>query len=282
MNTIFRITIAFFLLANTAKAQIETLHSDEAIAKVIGNQKSYTFVKVGDKGDNVAEIKASACLPETNFETHATWLKLFISEKGKLAFDITPLQTEDDFDFIVFKIAANGEHQEVRCMATGETIGAAKPIGQCHGVTGLSLFAKDNSETKGCANNKDNFLSAVEVQAGEQYSICINNFANNNGFSIAFTGTAAFADTEQFTATFSACSPSPTKSSTKIDILIQTAGELDYTLIAANGQILYKRNTLLQKGANVLETETETLPTGAYKLLLQYQGQQIERNFVKQ
>ncbi len=281
---IFRTIIAITCFATQAFAQVETIHADEVQAKIIGNQKTYTFLKVGDKGENLNEIKGTSCLPDINFETHATWLKLNIAEKGTLAFDIAPLYAGDDFDFILFK-QINNKKEEIRCMAAGEIIGA--PTNQsalCRGITGLRTAAKDNIENKGCASGKDNFLSAVQTTEGEEFILCINNYANNNGFQITFTGTAIIGEPTDFPqTTFSDCTPNPTRQNTSITIIAQTQSNLNYILMAANGLIIYNRNTLLQKGANVLDLNAaEDLSLGTYKVILKHENKTIERTFVKQ
>ncbi len=282
-NTILAFVI---LLSNLLNAQIETLHPDFSNAYLIENKQSHTFSKVADAGEDKNEIKSSTCLPDINFETHSTWLKLKIQTEGSLAFDIVPLQKEDDFDFIVYRIHGKEKaetKEEIRCMASGEVIGAPENSATCKGLTGLSSIAKDQAETRGCANNKDNFLSAINAQTYEEYAICINNFNSNEGFTIHFTGTSQFISKQEPQLTVSECMPNPSRDQTRINISTPNNNNLTYTIFAANGAVITShQKQILLRGNNPIEIETQQLPQGAYKIQLLIGDKIFERSLVKQ
>jgi len=83
---------------------------------------------------------------------------------------------------------------ELRCMLSGENVGA--PFNEwepCTGPTGLSLSDGDGAETCGCQAGNNNFVSAVNLEAGKVYGLLVNNFSQSgNGFSIEFGGSSTF------------------------------------------------------------------------------------------
>lgn len=131
------------------------------------------------------------------------WLKWKIEKSGRLLFKITPLGAGDDLDFALFRFADCQHKALLRCMAAGENLGeetahvafAADPS-PCVGATGLAenVPAHRTSAPAGCAGTNPNFLSPVEVIAGEWYALFVNNYDASRGFRLDFAGsTAAFA-----------------------------------------------------------------------------------------
>ncbi|RBB43513.1 hypothetical protein DQW51_30460, partial [Escherichia coli O111:H-] len=74
---------------------------------------------------NTQEVPSSTCLKDINFEKHSAWLRCKIKTAGSVAFDIIPEQSDDDLDFIVYRLpkSAFERKEELRCMAAGENIG---------------------------------------------------------------------------------------------------------------------------------------------------------------
>ncbi|WP_143402196.1 hypothetical protein, partial [Escherichia coli] len=64
-------------------------------------------------------------MKDINFEKHSAWLRCKIKTAGSVAFDIIPEQSDDDLDFIVYRLpkSAFERKEELRCMAAGENIG---------------------------------------------------------------------------------------------------------------------------------------------------------------
>lgn len=134
-------------------------------------------------------------------ESSSTWYRWVCDEEGPLAFTLTPNNPDDDIDFVLYELP-NGIDDcsgrfDLRCMASGETVGA--PIADwapCTGPTGLSLADPDISEACGCQPGDNNFASAVNMQAGRAYALVINNFTQSGGgFTIEFDqspGTGTF------------------------------------------------------------------------------------------
>ncbi len=130
-----------------------------------------------------------------NIESSSTWFKWTCEKSGTLTFTISPLQDQDDIDFLLFELPKNIDDcdgkQTVRCMATGTTPGVCAILGP----TGLRDGSVDTSEPSGCSNNgsQDNFLSPLQMVAGKSYALMINNYDNSKlGFRMEFGGTGTF------------------------------------------------------------------------------------------
>jgi len=72
----------------------------------------------------------------------------------------------------------------VRCMASGCAGG---------GPTGLNDSSTDTEEPAGCPAGNDNFVAALDMEAGKAYGLLINNFTDTGiGIGIEFGGTGRF------------------------------------------------------------------------------------------
>jgi len=141
-------------------------------------------------------------------ESNSSWYTWTCKDAGSLAFDLIPLKEDDDIDFAVYELP-NGlgnctDMIELRCMLSGAN--SNRPLSdwiECTGPTGLSLADGDTGETCGCQAGNNNYVSAVNLEAGKVYGILVNNFSqSSNGFSIDFGGTATFLGPEaDFTIT---------------------------------------------------------------------------------
>jgi len=131
-------------------------------------------------------------------ESNSSWYTWTCLDAGSLSFTLTPQKEDDDLDFALYELP-NGLGDctgliELRCMLSGENVG--RPFDQwepCTGPTGLSLSDGDAGETCGCQDGDNNFVSAVNLEAGKVYGLLVNNFSQSgNGFSIEFGGTSTF------------------------------------------------------------------------------------------
>lgn len=125
-------------------------------------------------------------------EENSIWIAFEIAKAGTLTFTIVPHRKEDDIDFVVYRLPANGNcsgKQIVRCMAAGDSQATDSP---CMGATGLREGETDTSEDAGCTDPRDNnWLAPLRVVEGEKYVLLISNVTTRGpGFSIQFGGTA--------------------------------------------------------------------------------------------
>lgn len=167
-------------------------------AKEICKKQVYHIEHAGGEGSNNQEADFTSCFMNgDNFgqaEENSTWIRFEIKKSGTLSFAITPHRLDDDIDFVVYKLPADGNcqyKQIVRCMAAGDIPDNALSS-PCMGETGLRDGETDSSEDAGCADPGDNtWLAPLRVVAGEKYVILVSNVTTSGpGFSIRFSGTA--------------------------------------------------------------------------------------------
>ncbi len=132
-------------------------------------------------------------------ESNSTWFVWTAATNGSLSFVLTPNNSVDDLDFVVYRLPGGltdcGNKQVLRCMASGADP-ALFPT-SCHGPTGLRPTSADTEEQAGCDPGDDNFVSPINMVAGNSYALLINNFTSTgNGFSIEFGGTGEFQGPE--------------------------------------------------------------------------------------
>lgn len=131
-------------------------------------------------------------------ESSSAWYKWTCDLPGTLTFTLTPLDPDDDLDFLVFELPSGledcSDKIELRCMASGENIQDPPSVWEiCKGPTGLNLASTDMSESCGCQPGDDNFIAAINMEAGKSYALVINNFSDSGtGFSVEWGGTGTF------------------------------------------------------------------------------------------
>ena len=168
--------------------------SDCAKAVVLCDKEPFFIENLTGVGDDTNEVNGT-CI-QTEFAS--VWYKWTCLDPGSLTFSLAPNNAPDDLDFAVYRLPGGiddcGNKELLRCMASGETIGAPPAQNMpCMGVTGLSLGSSDTVENPGCASGDDNFVSAIDMVAGESYALVVNNFSQSGfGFSIEFGGTGTF------------------------------------------------------------------------------------------
>ncbi len=175
--------------------QIPEPTSDCNDGVVLCDKSSFTVQSVQGAGNNTNEVDPNSCIQE---EISSVWYNWTCDQPGSLTFTLTPNQSTDDLDFALYELPngidnCNGKVL-IRCMASGENVG--QPLSNwvaCTGATGLSTGDSDTEEQPGCASNDNNFVSAVNMQAGVSYALIVNNFSNTgSGFSIEWGGSGTF------------------------------------------------------------------------------------------
>ena len=175
--------------------------SDCFTEAVLCNKEQFVVQQVIGPGADPSEANDADCLNgfPGNVESNSTWFAWTAANNGTLTFTLTPLSPADDLDFVLYRL--DGEPQDcsdktvLRCMASGDFTFPSP----CMGPTGLSEDSNDTSEPPGCANPnaQDNFLAALDMQAGVSYALMVNNFsASGNGFAIEWGGTGEFVGPE--------------------------------------------------------------------------------------
>lgn len=169
----------------------------------ICSKSPYSFDYFSGAGQVFGEFDDSPCL--TFGESASIWFSFTAANDGMLEFTLTPNDSIDDLDFVLYKLP-NGlgdcaEKEYVRCMASGEFF-IPSP---CMGPTGLMQGDTDIISPAGCFNGNDAFLSPLQLEPGAAYALGVNNFTDGqtgqsiiDGFSITWGGTALFQGVPEF------------------------------------------------------------------------------------
>lgn len=177
--------------------------SDCPSAVLLCDKSPITVPSLIGAGADPNEIDGSPCTPGANGscdyeELNSVWYKWICDDPGTLTFTINPLNPVDDLDFWVYELP-NGfddctDKLPLRCMASGENVG--EPFTQwqrCTGATGMRENEPDEFENCGCSSGDNNFISAINMEAGKAYALAILNFSSSgSGFSISWGGTGTF------------------------------------------------------------------------------------------
>ncbi len=171
--------------------------SDCPTAALLCDKSPFVVKSVTGAGSNITELNDATCFfggAPSNYESNSTWFVWICDQPGTLTFTLTPLSPPDDLDFVVYRLP-NGVgncqgKQVVRCMASGD-FNFPSP---CMGPTGLREGETRTSIPAGCGfQNPTTWAAPLNMQAGEVYALCVNNFTSSgNGFSIEFGGTGTF------------------------------------------------------------------------------------------
>ncbi len=181
--------------------QIAPPSSDCEEAVLLCDKSSLSIPFTSGRGRN-EDLEGNSCAnasqnPCPVVEDNSVWYKWICDESGTLSFDITPDNSADDLDFMLFELSdvnnCNNK-QPLRCMFSGEVVGA--PFSRwepCTGATGLRGRDGDFSEFCGCDNGDNNYIDEIEMTAGTAYALVVMNFSGSGaGFSIEFGGTGTF------------------------------------------------------------------------------------------
>lgn len=173
--------------AQTPTKYNKTPQSDCATATKLSVYKSFRYATVASPQDfgQVQEINAKVNNLVFAQEHHSAWYVLTFSKSGDFTFKINPIDSSNDYDFLVYKITDSLYCNQIK----SNTI---KPVRNnlsrnnitTKGVTGLSIGAQNAFSKPGPGNQFSQFIT---VTKGDKYVLVIDNvYKNGNGFSIDF------------------------------------------------------------------------------------------------
>ncbi|WP_299211094.1 T9SS type B sorting domain-containing protein [uncultured Aquimarina sp.] len=151
-----------------------------------------TNLELNSNGTGISDFNiAGNNPPSCGFtESQSLWLRVNIIQDGTLAFTITPQSSspQEDYDFAVYgpNVTCSTLGSSIRCSSTNP------PAANVATTTGLSDTETD--ATEGPGNLGNGFVRSIDALAGEEYYILIDNFSQNGGFDLEFTGTALLPD----------------------------------------------------------------------------------------
>lgn len=163
---------------------------DCSTASILCSKETFTELNVSGSGTNNREATGT-CL---NTESNSAWYMWTAANNGTLTFTITPTTLTDDIDWVLYDLGPAGNCDQItaanaiRC-ASGSGVNCTPR----YYITGLDFSANDLTEQSGCIAGQDGMLKFVDMVAGHNYALLIDNFSNgNNGFTLAFGGTGEF------------------------------------------------------------------------------------------
>jgi gliding motility-associated-like protein len=151
-------------------------------AAYLCNQNSVSVASLSGGGINNDEPEPGTCLdvwgPD---EGNSSWFKWTCQTSGTLTFDITPINANDDIDFILYQLSgtdACGPRTPIRCNSSSCL--------NSTGSTGLNLVDLDIDEWPNCDPGENAYCQFINMVAGVSYAILINNFSASTGFTLSF------------------------------------------------------------------------------------------------
>ena len=180
----------FFLLLNIFTSYSQNDCSDAIVVCGNSGYQNLTAVGVGVQELNNSNTCGSQ-------ENNSLWFELTINTAGNLGFILTPTNEFGtinpdlivDFDFFLFgpNVNCGNIGQAIRCSTTNPVA-----AGSTNNLTGMNSTETDTAEGPGAGGN--NFVSDIDVLAGESYFLVIDRPIGTSNFKIDWTGTATFND----------------------------------------------------------------------------------------
>jgi gliding motility-associated-like protein len=172
---------SFILCANCYTPNINP-GADCGGAAYLCNQNSVSVASLSGGGLDNDEPEPGTCLdvwgPD---EGNSSWFKWTCQTSGTLTFDITPINANDDIDFILYQLSgtnACGPRTPIRCNSSSCL--------NTTGSTGLNLVDLDIDEWPNCDPGENAYCQYITMTAGVSYAILINNFSASTGFTLSF------------------------------------------------------------------------------------------------
>lgn len=107
---------------------------------------------------------------------HLAWYKFKSEKDGILLFDIIPIDQQDNYDFVLYKIDSDNYCKNIsEGKLKSKVSNMERNDLSINGMTGLSLSGAPDSYSKG-----------IEVIKGEQYLLALNNLYKGKGHTIVF------------------------------------------------------------------------------------------------
>ncbi len=151
-------------------------------------QKIYTEDNTYRGNGNILDFEAGLICMDV--EQNSVWYTFQVDQTGQFGFLITPRDLNDDYDWALFNLTNatcddlynNPAAYVVSCNAAGGD--------DCHGLTGATGDTQYNIQGANCGlfpPNVSQGLTAlndyIEVEAGNVYALCVNNWNINRGGS---------------------------------------------------------------------------------------------------
>lgn len=129
-------------------------------------------------------------------ESNSAWFKLNINHDTVLTFDIVPIDSMDDYDFVIFKCPPENPNKNIKLSKNGTQASTIKlkPFRICYsycssksGVTGLSEYTTNTNIGAGAGPA---YVAGIPVKAGESYYLLVDfseNYIRQHKSPLGFT-----------------------------------------------------------------------------------------------
>ncbi len=175
------------LWAQTRNTFTKTPQSDCNAAVRLPIYKSFRYgaVAAPNSFGNVQEITSTQSGLTFAKEHHTAWYVLNFSKGGDFTFKINPIDSTNDYDFLLYKVSDSLYCNQIKNQKTNPVRNnLSRNNLKTKGVTGLRIDATNAYSKPGPGAQ---FSKNINVQKGEQYVLLIDNvYKNGNGFSIDF------------------------------------------------------------------------------------------------
>ena len=184
---LFLLSVTFtILLSISFKCVAQT--GDFSNSYILCTEGNYLIPKMVESNEfEVNYLELTSCLSDKKSKFHS-WIRLKSLTNSSFEFNLTPLNSEDDLDFAIFKITNSGleetNFEELRCMGAGLDLSKPHLSNNCSGTSGLSNQDSDFTEDIGCDYTKNNLLQGIILEVGVEYAILIHNYHSIAGYMI--------------------------------------------------------------------------------------------------
>jgi len=154
-----------------------------------------TNLKLNSNGTGINDFSSwKNVKPSCQFvESQSLWIKVTIAKSGTLGFDLKPdvSWSKDDYDFAVYG-------PNVKCDSLGRAIRCSSTNPQAAGVsTSTGMNGSSSSNHGGPGASGTGYVKWLNAKQGETYYILIDNFSQNHGFILNWTGSAKLIEAPQ-------------------------------------------------------------------------------------
>lgn len=225
---------------------------------------------------------SNTCLDHVE-QLSTVWLEFEVTTPAVLSMAITPLNSHEDMDFVLFEVSYEhpGHYDAIpiRCVATGLNLGQSRASqSNCTGATGMFENAHDILETSGCDSHKDNFVEAHLTQPNRKYLLLVTSFNATAGFELSINedlqvkrasdceGAVNSTLPGEASVRLGRLFPNPSSQNTHIEIFSPTNTEVVVSISNAQGQIVQQQAIGIASGSSIIALSTNTLPVGWYSV----------------
>lgn len=185
MRLLILLVLSISLFSQTKK--LDTVYCDCSKAKTLSvNSKTTHGKTISPSG--VGEIKEISPFKQNTAyafekEHNSSWHKLLINASGELTFNIIPIKSDDDYDFMLFKALKNDfcdSLQKHKLNPVRACISRDKE--QLNGKTGLNLKSKNELVKHGIGPA---YCKSLPVKKGEIYYLVLDNvYDKGDGYTL--------------------------------------------------------------------------------------------------